>query len=426
MIHEHDTRLQRNFISAAFELKSPARDRLTLIPREWFTDFASRTARDAILSNPNLDCIGYAHTLVANGTFQGHREALTSFPSGMTQLPRRLDFVVDQLRESFVRHQVECFTDTVSKASGADLTADERLDVMERALSEIRHLSHSGLSSYDHIKVGAMAAYQDIIDTQQAMKDAGRTKAIPTGIDVLDAHLFGGGFRGGQHVIVAARPGVGKSSFMANTALHQAKAGYTVGIISLEMTARHLAEVIAQIESSCGFQKFYREPLTEWESKTLEAGIQRVCGLPIWVDDSSRKTVEQVAARLAQMVNVEKCDIVYVDYAQKIAFSGKDDAVRELNHISDRLTESAKELGVPVVSLAQLNRDASNATPKLENIKGSGQFEQDAHIALLLHRPNADKEGSTEQMEIHLAKQRRGIANAHVTVTFDRRTQRIA
>jgi replicative DNA helicase len=271
-----------------------------------------------------------------------------------------------------------------------------------------------------------MAAWQDILDAQDAIERQSRTAAIPTGIAALDVHLFGGGFREGQIILVGARPGVGKSSFMLNCALNQARAGYTVGIVSLEMSARHLAEILAQIESDTAFQKFYRVPMMEWESDALEGGIHRVCGLPIWVDDASRKTVEQVTSRIAQMVNVERCDIVYVDYAQRISFSGKNDSVRELNHISERLTECAKELSAPIVALAQLNRDLNNSVPKLENFKGSGQFEQDAHIALLLHRPNADKDGEIEDMEIHLAKQRRGVAHAHVHVKFTRSTQRIA
>ncbi len=425
MIQEHDIRIQRNFISAAFEIGSAHRDRLASIPREWWTDYSARAARDAILADPRLDMLGYAHQVVAAGTFADHQAAMATFPAGMLDLPAHIDYATTQLRESYVRHQVETFSDAVSRASGAGLSADERLDALERALAHIRQTSDFGASSYDHINRPAMSAYAEIIEAQESMQEDGRTKAIPTGISIVDGYLFGGGFRSGQHVIVGARPGVGKSSFMVNAALNQARAGYTVGIVSLEMTARHLAEVIAQIEAGIGFQKFYREPMTGWESQTLMAGFQRVSDLPIWVDDSSRKTVEQVAGRIAQMVHVEKCEVVYVDYAQKITFSGREDSVRELGHISARLTECAKELDVPVVSLVQLNRDASNNAPKLENIKGCSQFEQDAHIALLLHRPDADQPGDSEKMEIHIAKQRRGIANAYVTVNFDRRTQRI-
>lgn len=426
MLHQQDIDIQRQFISAAFELKSLARDRLALIPAAWFTDFASRDARDAILADSTLDALGYVHKLVAEGKFADRREAVGQFPSAMMHLPRHLDHAVDRIRESYVRHRVECFTDIVSKACGADLTADERLEVLERALNDLRQSAHSGQSSYDHIRAGAMETYQDILAVQESMQDKKPTRSIPTGISKLDAYIFGGGFRAGQHVLVGARPGVGKSSLMVNLALNQARAGYTVGIISLEMTRSNLAEIIAQIEANSSFHPYYREPLSARDTETLEAGIQRVCSLPIWVDDSSRKTVEQVVARAAHMVNVEGCHIIYVDYAQRIAFSGKDDSVRELNHISERLTEAAKELKVPIVSLAQLNRDAGNAAPELKNFKGSGQFEQDAHIALLLHRPNADKEWDVEPMEIHLAKQRRGIASAFVTVDFDRATQRIS
>ena len=106
MIHEHDTRLQRNFISAAFELGSAHRDRLASIPREWWTDFSCRAARDAILADPKLDCMGYMHKLVADGTMADHHAAMVAFPSGMLDLPSHIDFATENLRESYVRHQV--------------------------------------------------------------------------------------------------------------------------------------------------------------------------------------------------------------------------------------------------------------------------------------------------------------------------------
>ncbi len=425
MIHEHDTRLQRNFLSAAFELGSLHRDRLATMPREWWTDFGARAARDAILADPTLDLMGYLHQLVASGAMANHQDALMAFPAGMLDLPSSVDYSIEQIRQSYVRHQVENFTDCVRMASAAGMSAEDRLAILESNLARIRNTSKPGVSHYDHIKFAAIQANQDILDAQDALKTENRSRAIPTQVGTLDDFLFGGGFRAGQHILIGARPGIGKSSLMANLALNQARAGYRIGIVSLEMTAQHLAEIIAQIEAGQGFQKFHREPMTEWESTLLSTSIHKICDLPIWVDDASQKTVEQVVSRFHQMVNVECCDVVYVDYAQKIAFSGKEDSVRELNHISAQLTAAAKELGVPVVSLAQLNRDATNAEPKLEHIKGSGQFEQDAHIALLIHRPHKDDDGPDEKIQIHIAKQRRGIAHAHVTATFHRATQRI-
>jgi replicative DNA helicase len=427
MIQEHDIRLQRNFISAAFELKSVARDRLSLIPRDWFTDFASRTARDAILDNPKLDCIGYAHTLVANGTFQDHREALATFPSGMANLPRHLDFVVDQLRESFVRHSVECFTDAVARASGADLTADERMGILETCINAIRLASESGQGNYNPFSVGCLAAAAEIDEVQESIRNLTASKTVPTGIDSLDAALFGGGFHPGQIVMVGARPGVGKTSFMLTAGRNMAMDGRKVGFISLEMTAKELAMVAAQQGANMSTQRFYREIVSEYETKAMFAGFSEASELPIVVDDSSRLTVEQVAARIKQMARVDGCEVVFVDYAQRIAFQkGIGDTVEQLNHISTTLTQAAKDTQIVLVALAQLNRGAAGEVPQLKDFKGSGQFEQDANTALLLHRPKANEPGNIEDMEIHVAKQRRGLSQIHVNVTFHRHTQRIS
>lgn len=425
MIHETDSKLQRAVVTAALE--SPHfRDAVAMVPEAWFTDRAARMARHLVFSQGFTDPIGLGTAIVTDpGLRDEFGAAAFDFQMSSIYGEAGLLWHINQVRESFVRHSIECLPDTIAKAAGAGLTADERLAHIEEAVNNLRHMAESGKTAYSHIKAGALEAIADIEEAQAAIAAMSATRSIPTGIEDLDAMLFGGGFHPGQFVIVAARPGIGKSSFMINAARNQAHAGRKVGIISLEMTRRELAQVGAQIAANVSMAKFFREPMSAGDLGRAVAGLEDIGGCEIYVDDSSSLTADQVAARTTHMVRVEGCEVVYVDYVQKIRFTGKLDAVQELNRISERLTQTAKDLQIPLVGLAQLHRDAANGVPRLEQIKGSSQFEQDAHIALLLHRPEAMENYDVEKMEIVVAKQRRGASNTIVATRFERQTQRI-
>lgn len=427
MITHSDMQLQRRLVGAAMDDRA-TRDALAILPDEWWTDNASRLARQVMLDKGTQSKYAWATVVLGNPHLYAQFSSGTIIPDfdGAGIHASNLDWHVEQLRQTYIRHSVECFTDHVSRASDPTIEGEERISILETAVNDLRQTSRVGLSSYAHIRQGVTAAITDIQAAQEAIHSGERTRTIPTGIEKLDALLFGGGFHPGQIVFVGARPGVGKSSMMINCARNQAKDGWKVGIVSLEMTRRQLAEIGAQISADMSFQRFYREQMNKNDLDRAIAGLTDIGGCEIYVDDSSVLTADQVAARIAHMARVEGCQIVYVDYAQRIAKTGKQDIVRELAHISARLTQSAKELNIPVVALAQLNRDAANAAPKLENLKGCSDFEQDAHIALLLHRPEiATQKIDVEEMEIHIAKQRRGIASGFVGVKFDRQTQRI-
>lgn len=427
MITESDILLQRRLLGAAMEY-TDARDALALLPDEWWTDHASRLARQILVEKRPQSKMAFGTIVISNPHLRAQFGDGTILPDfdGTGIHTSSLDWHIEQLRQAFIRHSVECFTDHVQHASSPSIEGEERINILETAINDIRQKSRAGLSSYAHIRQGVAAAIEEIQAAQSAIQAGERTRTIPTGIENLDALLFGGGFHPGQIVFIGARPGVGKSSMMINCARNQAKEGWKVGIVSLEMTRRQLAEIGAQICSDMSFQRFYRQAMTQDDLNKAIAGLTDIGGCEIYVDDSSALTADQVAARIAHMARVEGCQIVYVDYAQKITKTGKKDIVQELAHISARLTQSAKELDIAVVSLAQLNRDAANAAPRLENIKGCSDFEQDAHIALLLHRPEQNNQSiDVETMEIHVAKQRRGIASGFVTAKFDRHTQRI-
>lgn len=428
MITDSDMKLQRRLIGAAMEHRT-TRDALAILPDAWWTDHASRLARQVIAEKQIESKMAFVTAVCANPHLFAQLGAGSVIPDfdGEGIYCSNLDWHIEQLRQGYIRHTIECFPDHVSRASDPSLDGEERISILETAINDLRQSSQAGLTSYAHIKRGAADALRDIESAQTAMMTGEKTRTIPTGIEDLDRLLFGGGFHPGQIVFIGARPGVGKSSMMINCARNQAKAGWKVGIISLEMTRRQLAEIGAQIASDMSFQRFYRERMSEHDFARASAGLTDTGGCEIYVDDSSSLNADQVAARIAHMVRVEGCQIVYIDYAQRIAKTGKMDLVRELAHISARLTQAAKELDAVVVSLAQLNRDAANAAPRLENLKGCSDFEQDAHIALLLHRPEiAEPKIDVEEMEIHIAKQRRGIAAGFVSVKFDRQTQRIS
>lgn len=242
--------------------------------------------------------------------------------------------------------------------------------------------------------------------------------AVATGWVEVD-HMLGGGFHDGELVIVAGRPGMGKTAFLMSVAaqLRDAPALF----FSLEMGPPEITRRLLCAVGSVDLSRLIRGRLDDAELAWLERADAVVRRLPLLLHCSSRLTIDELAARMRTARRQRRIGLAIVDYAQLIRAPGEKDLRLEMVRISATLKELARELGIPILVAAQLNRAGETGVvkvrrPRLSDLKESGSFEQDADVVILLHRPAYYAEAeSTESptvpfdlAEALIAKQRNG------------------
>jgi replicative DNA helicase len=246
-----------------------------------------------------------------------------------------------------------------------------------------------------------------------AHKKRGKPIGIATGFTDLDRMT--GGLKAGQLIIIAARPSMGKSAFATNIAEHAClRDQVPTALFSLEMTGEELMERVLCTQSNVKLQRVRDGFMSKDEMATLGRKVGQIVDAPLYLDETPSLSIAAFRARARRAVAKYGVKLLIVDYLQLMKGSTKRAAMDrrlEIDEISSGLKATAKELGVPVIALSQLNRDAEErAEPKLSHLRESGSIEQDADVVALLHRPErvSHKEEDKGKAVLILAKQRNG------------------
>lgn len=235
---------------------------------------------------------------------------------------------------------------------------------------------------------------------------------IPSGLVKLDKKLSG--FRDGKAYILAGRPGHGKSSLALHMTIGQAKAGYTVGFISIEMTAKSL--VCWLLDHELGRDHRYIPvggKKREWRDKidSILTDIKETLNTKLIIDDTPYMDVHDVIKSAYEMRYSQQIDILYIDYMQLLEGGGRNsNREQEVSVVSRRISALKKQLGIPIVTLAQINRslkDRKGNRPVLSDLRESGAIEQDANVVIFSFDPRKFGEDDA-QHELHIAKNRDG------------------
>lgn len=234
-------------------------------------------------------------------------------------------------------------------------------------------------------------------------------KGIATGLTGLDAMLNGGWHRG-QLVVIAGRPGMGKSALSLHNSIEAAKAGYGVLYLSMEMVAAELADraIASNGRISLGSVLSGVMNETEWEGVTVANGTLHE--LPLHVVDRSGLNFFQVASYARRHKRKNGLDMLVVDYLQLMSGEG-DKRHSQIEEITRSLKALAKELNIAVLLLSQLSRKTENARkPKLSDLRDSSSIEQDADVVIFIDREEVDNPETTWKgyADLHIAKQRQG------------------
>src|SRR5271155_1781150 len=302
-------------------------------------------------------------------------------------------------------------------------------DVLDRAESAIFQVTNQGLTNSTVSAREEIDKAITLIENFQNRK--GHLQGLPTGFHKLDE--LTAGWKAGEMIVLAARPGQGKTALALTFARHALdqrydeatdawrKPGHAVGMFSLEMTNEQLMLRLLASYGSESLQRIRSGELDEHAMQKLRMVAGDMREWPFYLDDSSFLTINQLRGKARRMKDRYKIEMLVIDYLQLLrseSAQAKDNRQNEVAEISRGIKALAKELAIPIIILAQLNRrsEEAKAEPALHNLRESGAIEQDADVVLLLHRAEAEKD--QEGNEVHqgdiipykliIAKQRNG------------------
>ena len=282
--------------------------------------------------------------------------------------------------------------------------ADAMLEAAERKIYALRQGRNVG--GLQPISMVIQRVYANL---SEAASSGGGIPGLATGLPDLDQTILG--LNAGELILIAARPGMGKTSLALNIALHVGKtSGKTVAVFSLEMAREQLTTRLLAGEGLVDSQKLLTGKLSADEWRRVGAAATTISATDIRIDDNPSLSVADMNAQCRRIPNL---GLVVIDYLQLMT-SGKavESRQQEVSDFSRALKLLAKELEVPVVALSQLNRGPEmrqDKKPQLSDLRESGSIEQDADVVFLVHRPDAyDKEDRPGEADIIMAKHRNG------------------
>ncbi len=292
-----------------------------------------------------------------------------------------------------------------------ELPVEEALDRAEETIFTIAE--RRSLPSYFLLR-DFLPVHLEVLEELHRDPKRRPVAAISTGFQEFDHYTAG--FRAADLVVIAGRPGTGKTAFALAIARDAAiRQGKKVGIFSLEMSKEAVLERLLCAEAQVDLHRLRAGylPPAKWGLIATAAG--RLNDALIFIDDTPNTTVLAIKAKARQMMREHGLDLVIVDYLQLVEAGIKTD-VREqqIAYVSRMLKGMARELGIPVIACSQLNRQVErrgeDARPRLSDLRESGAIEQDADLVVFIHRPEGKKaeEGPVVETEIIVAKQRNG------------------
>ena len=255
-----------------------------------------------------------------------------------------------------------------------------------------------------------VGTYRDYLYNLYAHR--GELMGVTSGFRDLDRLL--GGFQRSDLVILAARPGVGKTSLLLTMALKAAEKGKLVAIFSLEMSAEQLVQRMISSLSRVDAQRLRIGNLQDEDLPKIEDAIGHLADLPIYIDDTPALTPLQLRTKCRRLHSEHGLDMAYVDYLQLMtADTRTENRVQEVSYLSRMLKALARELDTPVLTVSQLSRaveQRQDRRPVLSDLRESGSIEQDADVVMFIYRDDM-YHPETQQLniaEIMVAKHRSG------------------
>ena len=372
-----------------------------------------------------IDQISLAERLSAEGQLEavGGRPYLVELANNTLALTNWKSHTEIVKRTSVLRDLVYASTNINALAYDAPDDTNAVIEEAEKMLFNVTQKRVS--SSFQSITDLLTQAFDDI---DELVNNKSHMAGVPTGFTDVDKLFWG--LRGGDLLILAARPGVGKTSFALNLATNAAKSGAAVAMFSLEMGANQLVQRILCAEARVNLGQLRAGNLKEGDWNAIMNAAATLSGLELYIDDTPGLSLLEMRAKARRQLRDKKKGLIIVDYLQLMQPpSTRRDGNRavEVAEISRGLKVLAKELDMPLLALSQLSRAVEmrgTKRPMLSDLRESGSIEQDADIVMFIDRSmdevEAEQDGRPDlgTAELIVAKHRNG-ATRDITLSFN-------
>jgi replicative DNA helicase len=310
----------------------------------------------------------------------------------------------DIVREHCTRRQIMVAASelTASVASKGDVAV-----AMDMAQSRLQSIT-------DGVKTDEPRSITDIVRDHFNVLETrleGGTKGIPTGIPELD-ELLNGGWHRGQVIVEGGRPSMGKTALSLTHAIHAAREGYGVLVLSMEMVASELADRALAALGQVNLGRLLSGKLQEHDWTGISAATGKMQDIPLHVLDRSGLSFYQVATYARRHKRKHGLDVLVMDYLQLM--TGSDPRAprhAQIEEITRNLKSLAKELGIAIILLSQLSRKTETSRrPKMSDLRDSGSVEQDADVILFIHTEQVDNPETEwkDYSDLYVGKNRQG------------------
>ena len=325
--------------------------------------------------------------------------------------PGEIDSLIDNLKDLSNRRKLLSFTKEIEGAIQSQESIQDKIIDLE---DKFANLTEDFYSSDSLKPIGELV--DSVQEHLKELREQDHLSGIDTGITGLNSLLAG--YQDGEYILIAARTSIGKTDLMLNSALQAAKRGKETAIFSLEMSSTDLIKRLASQVSGVDRQAIRRGLYNDKQAEKIKSALKKLASLPLYIDDKSNQ-IDEISYKIQRQVKEGSLDIAFVDYFVLIDSPTVEGGTvqNEKAKRSHRLKFLAKDVEIPIVVLAQLNRGAEHTDqPKISHLRGTGALEQDADTTLILTRPDMGKEAN-----IKVGKQRNGPTN-EISVKYNTST----
>lgn len=311
------------------------------------------------------------------------------------------------------RELIRVSTSTIKDSYEDEKDVFELLDEAEQNLYEITDTNlHTGYEKLSALAIKTRKEIEAVSQKEEAIT------GVPSGFADLDK--LTSGWQASDLIIVAARPGMGKTAFTLSLARNASRIGKGVAIFSLEMANVQLVQRLMSMDSSIDSRKLRNGQLSQAEWIRLNQTVDSMADMPLYIDDTPGINIFELRAKCRRLKQNHDIELIIIDYLQLMTAAPnqkKGNREQEISSISRALKALAKELAVPVIALSQLSRSVEtrggNKRPVLSDLRESGAIEQDADIVTFIYRPgyyemDDDINVPKDLAEIIIAKHRNG------------------
>ncbi len=346
--------------------------------------------RDLFNASEPVDILTVTNQLKKTGELE-----IVGGPFYITSLTNRVasaanvEFHARIISEKFIQRElIRVSTETIGKAYESDADVFDLLDTTTKNIFEI--VDSNVRKQYDKMSTLISEAIKQI---EKAADNSDGVTGVPSGFTALDR--ITGGWQKTDLMILAARPGMGKTAFVLTIARNAAvEFNRPVAVFSLEMGALQLVNRLISSEAELNQEKLRKGQLEQFEFVQLNERIKKLAKAPLFIDDTPALSIFELRAKARRLKEQNNIEMIIIDYLQLMSAGSeaRGNREQEISMISRSLKALAKELNIPIIALSQLSRDVekrntASKRPMLSDLRESGAIEQDADMVMFIYRP---------------------------------------